>query len=779
MGDERERPTADAAAPESPDGGSVSVAVDGAADFVLGPTQLSHLLDHIDEVILTFDRDGIIRYASPGLPRLVSLDPSVVVGRSVFEFLHEDDHTDALARLSRWVGRSGSVLGPDVRVRHGDGGWRWVRVEACTGPDLEAVGGVALTLRPVPDDDFDPQQQLRQRLLNEARLTRLASAFVHLPANEVDEGVEGALREMGSLVGVDRAYVFQLDREQGILTNTHEWTAPDIASLRTVRTSMPEDALPAWMRTLRELGDICVPRVSDLDDSVAAERSFLEAGDVKSLLIVPMVDQSRLLGFIGFESVHEERAWHSDHVSTLRSAAGILAQAFGRRDAERELARRARFDSLTGLPNRTEFVGQLSHALRQRKFDDRLLAVLMLDLDRFNVVNDSLGHTAGDELLVAVSKRLFAVLRPTDVVGRHGGDEFVVLLASLPDRAEAMVTAQRIHDALRQSFWVGGQEVYVTTSIGIASTTDPDETAEDLLRHADAAVYTAKKHGKNRFEVFDESQRTPLSLRLRTESDLRRALEDGEFVVHYQPEVAMETGELVGVEALVRRELPNLARQAASDFIDLAEETGLVVDLGETVLFEACRQLGAWRTVWPDRPFLMRVNLSARQILDPGLVDLVTEAIRDARVDPWALCLEITETTLMRDAPASLEVLSRLRALGVELTIDDFGTGYSSLAYLKRFPVDGLKIDRTFVDGLGSDPDDTAIVAAVMSMASALRLRVSAEGVESPDHARELVALGCHRGQGFLYGPASPAEDVERWLDEGFASLDELGVRVW
>jgi EAL domain-containing protein (putative c-di-GMP-specific phosphodiesterase class I) len=233
------------------------------------------------------------------------------------------------------------------------------------------------------------------------------------------------------------------------------------------------------------------------------------------------------------------------------------------------------------------------------------------------------------------------------------------------------------------------------------------------------------------------------------------------------------------VEALVRRQLPNLSRQAAADFIDLAEETGLVVDLGESVLFEACRQLGAWRTVWPERPFLMRVNLSARQILDPGLVDLVTEAIRDARVDPWALCLEITETTLMRDAPASLEVLSRLRALGVELTIDDFGTGYSSLAYLKRFPVDGLKIDRTFVDGLGSDPDDSAIVAAVMSMAGALRLRVSAEGVETADHARELVALGCHRGQGFLYGPASVAEDVERWLDEGFPSLDELALRAW
>jgi len=752
----------------------------GLGEFQLGPDQLSHLLDHIDEVILTFGADGIIRWASPGLPRLVGLDSASVVGRNVFDFLHEDDHGHALQRLSRWVGRTGSVLGPDVRVLHADGGWRWVRTEACTGPDLEDLGGVALTLRPIPDGDFDPQQQLRQRLVNEARLTRLASAFVHLPAAEVDDGVEVALREMGSLVGVDRAYVFLLDREEQTVTNTHEWTAPDVAPMRAQRDAMAADDLGSWMATLQELGEVHVARAAALTDGTPSERAFLEDGGVQSLLIVPMVDQGRLLGFLGFESVHEERVWQSDHITTLRSAAGILAQAFARRDAEAELARRARFDSLTGLPNRAEVEDQLEHVLRGRAladniWDDRVLAVLMLDLDRFNVVNDSLGHTAGDELLVAVSKRLFAILRSSDIVGRHGGDEFVVVLTALPDRAEAMVTAQRMHETLRQPFLVGGQEVYVTASIGIAfASDDADESAEDLLRHADAAVYTAKQQGRNRFEVFDETQRTPLSLRLRTESDLRRALDAGEFVVHYQPEVALATGELVGVEALVRRRTPDEARQAAADFIDLAEETGLVVDLGEKVLFEACRQLGAWRRVWPDRPFVLRVNLSARQVHDPGLVEMVTDAIRDAHVDPWAISLEITETTVMRDAPASLEVLARLRAIGVDLTIDDFGTGYSSLAYLKRFPVDGLKIDRTFVDGLGTDPDDSAIVAAILSMARALRLRVSAEGVETPTHARELVGLGCTRAQGFLYGPAAPAEDVERWLELGFPALDQL-----
>lgn len=350
----------------------------------------------------------------------------------------------------------------------------------------------------------------------------------------------------------------------------------------------------------------------------------------------------------------------------------------------------------------------------------------------------------------------------------------MILLGGLPDRAEVLLTAQRIQEALRKPFAVGGQTVYVTASIGIAFAESGYDDPEDVIRHADAALHAAKRAGRNCFEVFDPSQRQPLTLRLRTESDLLRALEADEFVVHYQPEVALETGELVGVEALVRRHHPALGQQAAAEFIDLAEETGLVVDLGRKVLFEACRQLGAWRRVWPDRPFLLRVNLSARQVLDPGLCDLVEFALEDSRIDPWALCLEITETTLMRDAATSLEVLSRLRALGVDLTIDDFGTGYSSLAYLKRFPVDGLKIDRVFVDGLGTDPDDLAIVSAILSMARALRLRVSAEGVETPNHARELVRLGCSRGQGFLYGPASPPERVEVWLEEGFPQLSEL-----
>jgi diguanylate cyclase (GGDEF)-like protein/PAS domain S-box-containing protein len=744
-----------------------------APDFAIGPGALSHLLDHVDEVIIAVSTDGVIRFASPSLRRLLGLDPQAVVDRSIFEFLHPDEHEATVQRLDRWTGRTGSVVGPDVRVRDEDGRWILVRVEACTGPDLDPLGGVVLTLRPVADD-VDPSQALRQRLLNEARLTRLASAFVHLPASEVDDGVQVALREMGSLVGVDRASVFELDPSCGVLINSHEWTAPDVPAMRELRARTPAETLPALMDSLTHLGDVHVPLVADLPAPWAAERRFLGEGGVQSLLVVPMLDEGRLLGFLSFESVRAPREWLGEHISTLRSAAGILGQAFARRDAERELARRARFDSLTGMPNRAEFQEQLERALHHRRADERLLAVLLLDVDRFHVVNDSLGHTAGDELLVSMSKRLFAALRTTDLVGRMGGDEFVVLLPSLPDRAEAMLVAQRVHDALGQSFWVGGQEIFASASIGIAFAEEPGESAEDLLRHADAALYAAKRRGGDRFEVFDATQRTPLSLRLRTESDLRRALADGEFTVHYQPEVALQTGELVGVEALIRRQHPQAERQPASDFIDLAEETGLVVDLGEKVLFEACRQLGAWRTVWPDRPFLVRVNLSARQVHDADLVELLTEAIADARIDPWALGLEITETTLMSDAPANLEVLSRLRALGVELFVDDFGTGYSSLAYLKRFPVDGLKIDRTFVDGLGTDPDDTAIVAAVLNMASALSLTVSAEGVESPVHASELVRLGCLRAQGFLYGQASPAEEVERWLDDGFPTLDEL-----
>jgi len=385
--------------------------------------------------------------------------------------------------------------------------------------------------------------------------------------------------------------------------------------------------------------------------------------------------------------------------------------------------------------------------------------VLLFDLDRFKVINDSLGHSVGDELLIAVALRLADACPPGAELARMGGDELAVLVTDLVTESEAVAVAHDLQQVIHRPVTVDGHEVATTASVGVAYTADPDEKSDDLLRHADAAMYAAKELGRNRIEVFDDTLRANVRRRLQNEIELRHAIESGELEVYYQPEVEVPSGRLLGAEALVRWRHPTRGLLAAVEFIDLAEETGLILDLGVWVLREACRQQVAWQRRNPDEPMLVRVNLSARQIGQPDLLSQVVTIMRETGIQPANLCLEITETTVMADAAASLEVLEKLRGLGVELAIDDFGTGYSSLSYLKRFPVDVLKIDRSFVDGLGADPDDTAIVQAIMVLASTLGLRVTAEGVETETQLDELLRLGCSRVQGYLFARPESVDD--------------------
>ena len=434
--------------------------------------------------------------------------------------------------------------------------------------------------------------------------------------------------------------------------------------------------------------------------------------------------------------------------------------------SEAELAHQAMHDPLTGLANRALFLDHLRSELARGERRSEALAVLFLDLDRFKVVNDSLGHGAGDQLLVEVSHRLQELLRGGDTVARLGGDEFVMLLPDVDGPDEAVVIAQRVLTAIRKPIDVDGDEVFSTASMGIAvweSTAQADgaATAEALVRDADTAMYRAKACGRDRYEIFDEALRTQATAKFHLETYLRKAVELGELEVHYQPEIDLATGDLAGAEALVRWRHPVDGLLEAKTFIDLAEESGLILDVGAWVLREACRQAGEWRREG-RRLGTLRVNLSPRQIAHPDLLATVVDALETGGLEPRSLCLEITETALMADAAASLSVLSALRSLGVELAIDDFGTGYSSLSYLKRFPVTVLKIDRSFVDGLGHDPDDTAIAGAIVSLGRSLGLSIVAEGVETARHLHELRLLGCDRAQGYLFSPALAPEDFWR-----------------
>ncbi|MEA3019848.1 MAG: hypothetical protein QOI47_1372 [Actinomycetota bacterium] len=434
--------------------------------------------------------------------------------------------------------------------------------------------------------------------------------------------------------------------------------------------------------------------------------------------------------------------------------------------AEEALVHQSLHDPLTGLPNRGLLVDRLTQALARLTREPSTLGVIFLDIDRFKVINDSLGHPAGDRVLVAMGKRLSALLRPTDTLARFGGDEFVILCEGLAGEAEARAVADRIHESMVDPLHTTRGDMVVTVSTGIALTTSSQASADSLVRDADAAMYHAKAHGQSRAEVFEPSMRRSAVGRLSTELDMRQSLVDGDFLVHYQPIVDLTHGRIVGAEALVRWQHPRRGLVGPDEFIPVAEETGLIVPLGAWVLRQACQQA----KLFQDRDerwasMTMSVNLSGGQIVQPGVVELVVAAIEESGIDPHHLQLEITESVLMDDTAAAARVLGRLKDAGVRLSIDDFGTGYSSLSLLKCFPIDILKIDRSFVDGLGADPWDAAIVSVVVTLAEAMGLDVIAEGIETNDQRATLLELGCERGQGFHFARPVPASDVEALLD--------------
>ena len=434
-----------------------------------------------------------------------------------------------------------------------------------------------------------------------------------------------------------------------------------------------------------------------------------------------------------------------------------------RKALERRLLHQAFHDQLTGLPSRALFLDRLEHARTRGRDTGTMQAVLFLDLDRFKLINDSLGHRVGDDVLCTVASRLVAAVRQGDTVARFGGDEFTVLLEQMSGPGEATATAERILQSLRQPVVAGDRQVVLSVSIGIA-VAEPGNSHTDLLAAADIAMYEAKRTGKDRFCIAAADADALALARLDLEVELRHAISGGELELHYQPVLNAHSGRLYGFEALVRWRHPQAGLLPPSAFMELAEESGLVLPLGEWVLEQACRMARDWRDQHPDETAVMAVNLSARQFQDPDLCARVAAVLQTSGLDPSALVLEITETVVMGDTERTLATLRALKRLGVRLAIDDFGTGYSSLSYLKRFPVDIVKIDRSFVDGLGDSPVDREIVAAVIRLAAAVGMQTVAEGVETPAQLEQLRRLGCSLVQGYLLAAPQPLADLEREL---------------
>jgi diguanylate cyclase (GGDEF)-like protein len=439
----------------------------------------------------------------------------------------------------------------------------------------------------------------------------------------------------------------------------------------------------------------------------------------------------------------------------------VQAAAVLIRRQQQTLSHHAFHDRLTDLPNHALFMERIDRALARQAQNP--VAIVLVYVDGLKLVNDSLGHLAGNGLILAVAQRLDACFGTGASVARLSTRRFGILIEDAQSDA-AVACARSVLDALRAPLAVDGRELFATASLGLAMSTIETGSAEDLLRDADTALSRARVRGKDGYEVFDASMASHAAERLALETDLRRALDRGEFCLHYQPILSLRDGQVLEVEALVRWNHPERGLVAPNMFIPVAEETGLIIALGQWVLEEACRQAAVWRAELGDRAPMMGVNLSARQFQQPELLTTIQRTLRAARLEPSSLKLEITESVLMADAQSTVETLQSLKALGIGLAIDDFGTGYSSLAYLKLFPVDTLKVDRSFVDGLGEDPQDTAIVHSVVALAKALGLSVTGEGIET-DRQRELLRdLGCERGQGYFFARPCPAADLEPLL---------------
>jgi diguanylate cyclase (GGDEF)-like protein/PAS domain S-box-containing protein len=666
--------------------------------------RLQAMLRDSHDLIAVIDGEGRLTYANPAAERLFGRRVPPLLGHDPFHFLHPEDRDRAVALFYESIQRPGETERIEVRAQHEDGSWRTLDVQGTNLLDDPAIEGFVLTCH-----DMTARQRADAEL-REAQ-ERFRSAFDHAPIGMA------LIAPDGRCFRVNRALAQMVGRADDELTG-----------VSLLALTHPEDRA--------EVGETMQRALAGTGSAYRIDQRYLHADGrpvwvSHSGSIVRTLEGQPLYFVCQIEDVTERRA------------RGEL------------LAHQAIHDPLTGLPNRVLFVDRLQRALIDAEPDEQV-AVLFLDLDHFKVVNDSLGHPAGDRLLVALADRLRATIRPSDTVARFGGDEFTVLCAAVPDEATALELARRLSDAVSKPIALAEGEVFVTASVGITMSGTELETPETLLRNADAAMYRAKEQGRARAELFRADAHHQAVRHLRTGNELHRALERGELRMHYQPIISLETARISGFEALLRWEHPKRGLVGPDEFVGLAEETGLVVPIGSWALEESCRQAEYWHSHGAN--VTISVNLSPRQLAEPGLPSDVARVLQATRVNPTLVWLEITETALMRDAESAVRALGALRSLGVHLAVDDFGTGYSSMTYLKRFPVEALKVDRTFVDGLGREPEDSAICTAVVSLAHALGLRAVAEGVETPEQLAELRVLGCELAQGYLFGRPAPPD---------------------
>jgi diguanylate cyclase (GGDEF)-like protein/PAS domain S-box-containing protein len=714
---------------------------------------------------------GRWRYVSPQVEEILGYSPEEWMADPGLwaERLYPDDRERALDQETRKSAREGGGPPIDYRMITREGSVVWLLDEAVLEPDGEGTQVWHGVLYDITERKI-AEQELHRAAAQQAAVARLGRYA--LQDGDPARLAKQAVPLMTEIDGVEAACVWEASREGRRLHLRAGLEERDSGAER--RASAARDS---------HAGAALESGLHVIVDDWSSERRFsmppaLRVLGVRSSLAVPIAGKDRPYGVLDIHST-EPNHFAPQDVHFVQASANVLADALERHAADEALRHRVLHDSLTGLPNRLSFVDSLRDALQRGIASGSPVGILFLDLDHFKLINDSIGHHAGDDLLQAVAPRLRAHLRPGDIVARFGGDEFGILVDRLTDEEEAMAIADRVAGAFSEPYSMGGADHFVTASIGIAvarPTGREPVDAELLIRDADAAMYRAKERGRGRCEVFDAEMRARAVHRLETERELRHALDRAELELHYQPLIALGSGEIVGLEALVRWNHPDRGLLDPSEFVSIAEDSGLIEPIGRWVQETACRQALGWHDLRPDhRPLDVAVNLSARQVAHRDLADSVREILARTGLDPVNLRLEVTESVLVEESASATATLEALSEIGVRLVLDDFGTGYSSLAYLNRFPFDALKIDRSFVEGLGVEQERTAIVEAVIGMARALSLDAIAEGVENEAQLSELRRLGCDFAQGHLFSRPLAPEKVTTLLREGgFELLGEL-----
>lgn len=736
--------------------GGILLALDDVTDWV-APDEHSRqreafahaLLRASADLVVVTDEAGVLHYVSPAVGPMLGYAPNDLIGRNQIELVHPDELVEAGGLFERLAEDPGDSVRAEVRIRHADGGWRILSVLATDCRDDPAVGGIVLNAR-----DVTTRRRAEQLVVEQAELLEAVArgAPLELTLQKIGLMIEHA--RPGSTCAVA---TFEPDgslrvRAAPNLPGSVVNALDDLDTGTPLHLALVTDGDDRWIEVGAEELDE-TPKVG------SPERRRCRVGQVTA-----PADGVRLGAILVFDDGTPRADDESSDV--LDRAITLASIAVERRRFESALEYQAMYDPLTGLPNRALLRARVHDALMRASRLETGVAVLFVDLDRFRVVNDSVGHAVGDELLRAVTERFRAVLLPGDTLGRFGGDSFVVVCARVAGEAAAVAAAERFARELEAPFRIDDGEVFVTASIGIALADDASIPAEALIRNADVAMYRAKDQGRNQHVVFQETVDRRAVEQLALEQALRAGIDNCEFELYYQPAVRLADGAMTKVEALVRWMRPGEGVVPPGQFIPLAEETGLVVPLGRWITQEACQRAATWPVLPDGSRVEVAINLSARQLADPGVIEVVEDAIRTSGVDPSRICFEVTESALVHDLDRAIDRLERLKALGVKIAIDDFGTGYATLDYVRRFTMaDYLKIDRAFVDGVEREgSQEAAIVRAAIALASSLGLTTVAEGVETLFQMEALRELGCELAQGYLFSRPLPADDAVELL---------------